>query len=341
MTKKVTIKDVAREAGVSHATVSMVFTGERRISDKTREKVLDIARKMKYVPNLGASNLRSGKTKLIGFIVNDLSNPVYGKMAQTAEAIAVERGYQLIISDHQWNPEAEAAAIEKMISFHARGILLCCTERSKISIELLNQTGSPAVVAMDSCPVDYTGAYIGFDVEASGRMAAQHLLEAGCRNPVLFTAERSLRNLSSFVTLQQGFLDQLEASGIPKGKHRVVYSGLTVEEGRKAFHRMRALSADVDGIFCINDLCAYGVIAAADEVGIEIGKDLALMGIGDHSLSRIPRISLTTISHPPEEVVRMAIEELIESFEQERLPSIRCILPPELIIRKSSRLGNR
>lgn len=338
MTRKVTIKDVAREAGVSHATVSMVFTGERRISDKTREKVLEIARKMKYVPNLGASNLRSGRTKLIGFVINDLSNPVYGKMAQTAETIAVERGYQLIIADHQWNPDVEAAAIEKMISFQTRGILLCCTERSKVSIELLNQTGSPAVVALDSCPVDYTGAFIGFDVEASGRMAAQHLVEAGCRNPVLFTAQRSLRTLTSFVTLQQGFLDQLKACGIPQGKNRLIYSGLTVEEGQKAFHRTRATAPDIDGIFCINDLCAYGVIAGADELGIEIGKDLAVVGIGDHPLSRVPRISLTTINQSPDQVVRMAMEELIESFEQERQPTIRYTLPPELIVRKSSHL---
>lgn len=338
MLKKVTIKDVAREAGVSHATVSMVFTGEPRISESTREKVLAIARKMQYVPNLGASNLRSGKTKLVGLIVNDLANPVYGKIAQTAEKMAIEQGFQLIITDHQWNPTAEAAAIRKMISFQVRGIILCSTERSKTALDLLNQTGSPAVVAIDSWPADYTGAYVGYDVESSGRIAAEHLLKAGCRNPVLFTGERQLRSLSSFVALQKGFTEHLKASGVPIGKNRVIYSGLTVEEGHKAFHRMRSVDPTVDGIFCINDLCAYGVMGGADEVGLKVGENLAVMGIGDHFLCRMPRISLTSIRHSPEEAAQMAMEDLFESFEQDRAPSIRCTLPPELIIRTSSQL---
>ena len=338
--KKVTIKDVARAVGVSHATVSMVFTGESRISEKTREKVLAVAREMNYVPNLGASNLRSGKTKLIGLIANDLANPAYGRMAQVAETISVEHGYQLIIADHQWNPEAEVAAVQKMIGFHTRGILLCCTEQSQVSLELLKRTGGPAVVALDSCPPDYTGAFIGFDVVASGRMAAQHLVDAGCKNPVLFTAQRSLRTLNSFVNLQHGFLDQLERCGIPKGKHRIIYSGLTADEGQKAFHRARATAPDIDGILCINDLCAYGVIAGADEAGVAIGKDLAVIGIGDHALSRIPRISLTSIRHSVEQVVSMAIEALIESFESDTPPTVRYELPPELIIRNSSRLAH-
>jgi LacI family transcriptional regulator len=341
MTKKVTIKDVARVSGFSHATVSMVLSGESRISEKTREKVLEVARKMKYVPNIGASNLRSGKTRLIGLIVNDLSNPVYGRMAQVAETVAVERAYQLIIADHQWDPEAEVTAVEKMISFDTRGILLCCTEQSKASIELLNRTGSPAVVALDSWPSDYTGAFIGFDVERSGRMAAQHLLEVGCRNPVLFTGPRSLRTLNSFVRLQRGFLKQLEEAGLSGENQRVIYSGLTVEDGRKAFHQLLATAPEADGIFCINDLCAYGVLAGADEVGVEIGKDIAILGVGDHPLSALPRISLTTIRQSPEQLVRMAMEALIEGFECGTPPTLRYTLPPELVIRKSSRLERK
>lgn len=339
MTKKITIKDVAKEAGVSHATVSMVFSGQTRISEKTRERVLVVARKLKYVPNLGASNLRKGESKLIGFIVNDIANPAYGKMAQLAETTVLGSGYQLIIADHQWNPEVELAAIQKMISFRARGLLWCSTEQSAASLDLLTSPGSPAVIALDNCPPNYSGAFVGSDVINTGAMAANHLLEMGSRNPVLFTANRGLRNLSNFVDLQKGFLDELRRQGVPHCDERVVYAGLTTKEGREAFYRMQATIPDVDGIFAINDLCAYGVMSGADDIGVQVGKDLALIGIGDHPTSSMPRISLTSIIHSPENVVKTALEELLESFSQNRPPSLRLNYPGELIIRKSSRLA--
>ncbi len=341
MTTKTTIKDIAKKAGVSHATVSMVFSGEKRISEKTRNKVLSVANRLRYVPNIGASSLRRGESKVIGFVVNDIANPVYGKMAQVAESLALANGYQVIIADHQWNPEAEVAAIKKMISFRAKGLLWCSTEQSHASLDLLTAPGAPSVVALDSCPRDYNGSFLGYDVETTGRMAARHLVENGCRNPVLFTVNERQKDVSSFVDLQKGFLDELRLLKIGRGESRVFYAGLTIEEGRETFHRMMASSSKVDGIFAINDLCAYGVFGGADETGVQIGKDIALMGIGNQPVSSIPRISLTSISHSPDQIVKMAMAELLECFEQDRQPKLRVIFPSELIIRQSSRLSSR
>ena len=336
--KKVTIKDVAREAGVSHATVSMVFSGEQRISEVTRKKVIRIARRMNYVRNVSASNLRKGESKLIGFVLNDIANPVYGRMAQVAEATAGALGYEVIIADHQWDPEGEASAIRKMIGFRARGLLVCSTEQSDAALELLNESGSPAVVALDNCPPGYKGAYIGCDAFVLGKIAAQHLIDIGSRNPTLFTGNYALRRFSSFISLQEGFTSTLSENGISHPENRIVYSGLTIEEGREAFYLLHGQKTPVDGIVCVNDLCACGVMAAADELGIKIGSSLALVGIGDHPSSSMPRISLTSVREPLEQIVRMAVEELIESFEQERLPKLQLKLPPQLIIRSSSRL---
>lgn len=337
MKKKVTIKDVALEAGVSHATVSMVFSGEQRISEETREKVFQVARRMNYVPNFAASNLRKGESNLIGFVLNDISNPVYGRMAQVAEATAVPLGYQVIIADHQWDPGGEASAIRKMIGFRARGLLVCSTEQSKTALDLLNEMGSPAVMALDNCPPGYRGAYIGCDAELLGRMAATHLLEIGCRDPLLFTGSYALREFSSFVSLKKGFVECLAENGVARADQRVIYSGLTIEEGREAFYRAHAQGVTVDGLLCVNDLCACGVLAAADELGLIVGKHLSLMGIGDHPSSSMPRISLTSIREPLEQIVRMAVEELVESFEQKRTPKMCLKLPPELVVRETTR----
>lgn len=335
---KVTIKDVAREAGVSHATVSMVFSGEQRISEITRKKVFRIARRMNYVPNVPASNLRKGESKLIGFVLNDISNPVYGRMAQVAEATAGALGYQIIIADHQWDPDGEASAIRKMMGFQARGLLVCSSEQSSAALDLLNTITNPAIVALDNCPPGYNGAHVGCDTHVLGRTAAQHLLDIGSKNPMLFTGNYKLRDFSSFVSLQEGFCSTLLENGISDPEKRIVYSGLTIEEGREAFYVLNGQHAVVDGILCINDLCGYGVMAAADELGIKIGQSLALMGIGDHLSSSMPRISLTSVREPLEQLVRIAVEELIESFEQNRAPKLRLKLPPQLIIRNTSRL---
>jgi len=339
MKKKVTIKDIAREAGVSHATVSMVFSGEPRISEETSKKVFRIARRMNYVPNMAARNLRKGESKLIGFVLNDLSNPVYGRMAQVAETAATALGYQVIIADHQWSPEGEADAIRKMIGFRARGLLVCSTEQSNSALNLLSEMGNPAVVALDNCPPGFKGAYVGCDTEALGSIAAKHLIEVGCKNPLLFTGTHALRDFSSFVNLKKGFVEYLSNQGFENPEKRVVYSGLTIEEGQQAYYRIFAQKIPVDGIFCVNDLCACGVMAATDELGIKIGRSLALMGIGDHPFSSLPRISLTSIREPLERIVRLAVEELIHSFEQECSPDIRLDLPPELVVRSSSRLA--
>jgi len=340
MARKATIKDVAKAAGVSHATVSMVFSGKKRMSDRTRDIVLATARELQYVPNLGASNLRKGESRLIGFIVNDIANPVYGRMAQVAESLALTKGYQLIIADHQWNPEGELAAIEKLISFRARGLLWCGTEQSEASLSLLNYPGGPAVIALDNSQRDYRGASIGYDVRNTGAIAARHLVQNGAKNPVLFTAHRDLRSLSSFSELREGFLAALKADGLDDNENRVIYSGLSQDEGYLALHQLQqsGLKA-VDGILAINDLCAYGIMEAADELGIKIGEDLALMGIGNHPNSRMPRISLTSVAQSPDRIVTTAMEELFACIADKRAPTLRMRFPSELIVRKSSQLS--
>jgi len=338
-TTKATIKDIARRAGVSHTTVSLVFARGGRISEETRRKVLETAKQLQYVPNLGARGLRLGHSKLIGIIVNDISNPFYGGMVQIAEAAAFERGYHLLIADTQWNPERELAAIEKMISFQTRGILLCSTEQSEFAYERLKDARSPAVIALDTCPSSYSGCFIGNDVQGAGEMAAEHLIQIGCRNPLFLSATKPLDKFSSFVALKKGFLKALAQNGISNSEDRIMHSGLSVEDGHAAFHRILLTHPNVDGIFCANDMCAIGVMAAADEKGVHVGRDLALIGIDDIPLSKVPRISLTSIRQPHEQIARTAVEILIDSFEKNIRPEGVQTFRPELIVRRSSQFS--
>lgn len=327
-----TIKDIAREAGVSDATVSLSFSGNPRISEKTRAKVLRIASRLKYSPNLQARALRSGGMKAIGFLVNDLANPFYAAMIQRAESVADEHGYQLIVAESQWNPQKEIKVIETLISSRVKGLLVILTEQTPRSLQLLEQSGLP-VVAVDTRPPGYKGSFVGNNLLATGSMAAEHLLEAGCKHPLLLNAGDQLKNFSAFVELKKGFLKTLKSHSV---EHSVVSAGLTIEHGALAFSQIRKQYPRTDGVLCANDLCAFGVMMMADKEGISIGKDLRIMGIDDLSFSALPRISLTSICQPRDQIARTATSLLIDHIENQTSLNKRLSLVPELIVRRST-----
>jgi LacI family transcriptional regulator len=331
----VTIKDIAREAGVSDATVSLSFSGHPRISDKTREKVLKVASRLKYSPNLPARILRSGGIRAIGFLVNDITNPFYASMIQQAESVANEQGYQLIIAESQWNPSKEVKAIETLISTRVKGLLVILTEQTPQSVQLLAQTSIP-VIAVDTRPPSFKGSFIGNDLIATGRIAAQHLLEVGCQHPIFLTALPPMQGFSAFVDLQKGFVQALKNHSMEFADPPVIPAGLTIEEGASAFSRIWRAHPQTDGLLCANDLCALGVIMMADREGIRIGKDLRVMGIDNLEVSALPRISLTSIRQPYDQIAQTSTRMLIEHIERQApLKKCRALLP-ELIVRQST-----
>lgn len=331
-----TIKDVARRAGVSDATVSLVFSGHPRISEKTRQKVLAVARKMRYTPNLAARSLRQGGLKSIGFLVNDITDPFYALMIQSAETVAATRGYQLIFADSQWNPSKEIRAVENLIASRVKGMLLCLTEQTGQSLQFLTQAGL-TLVAVDTCPPSFTGCLIGNDLVQTGRLAAEHLLARGCRNPVFVTAEEPMRQFSGYMAIQKGFRQVLRKrfGPEPASKH-VVEGGRTINAGHAAFRRIRAMKPAVDGVLGANDLCALGVMRAADEAGVAVGRELAVMGIDDLEFSGLPRISLTSIRLPHADVAHLAATVLIDRLEKGTPLPARHLFPPRLMARKST-----
>jgi LacI family transcriptional regulator len=334
--QRVTIKDIAREAGVSETTVSLAFRPQSRISKKTREKVLAIGDRLHYVPNSNAQALRLGASNSIGFLVNDITNPFYSFMVRNAETIAESRGYQAIFAEGHWDPDRERHAIESMICSRVRGTLLCPCEKSNETISLLERHSVPYIV-VDTAPDDYRGALVGNNLVAAGELAAKHLLAIHCRKVAMLTADRQMSAFSAFQNLKRGFLGILQKHGISPDSVPVVNAGLTIDTGKYGFERLYGSMSDVDGVFCANDLSAIGVMEAADARNIRIGQDLAVIGIDDLDISATPRISLTSIRQPHERIVVLAVNALIDSIETPHATDVRLILDPELILRNSTR----
>ena len=333
-----TIRDVAQHARVSQTTVSLAFRQGSRISQATRRRVLAAVEALNYAPNLAARHLRQGRPRMLGLLINDIRNPFYALMARMVELTALDAGYHVIVAESQWDPEREKANLRRMIQARVRGALVCLCERTDESLDMLDRFDVPYVL-LDTYPPGFRGAYVANDLACGGRVAAEHLAAAGCRCPALLIPKRDRRGFSAFVRLRRGFARTLRRLGVPFGRSHVAHARLSIGEGIRGFGCLRESLPDLDGVLCANDLCALGVMEAADRAGIRVGADLAVMGIDDLDVSRLSRISLTTIREPNATVAEEATRALVHCIERNAAPTIRKTLKPELIVRDSSRLS--
>jgi len=293
----VTIKDVAKAAGVSFTTVSLAFQESSRISDKQRKNILSIAKDLGYTPNRQAQALRTGKTRTIGVIVNDIVNPFYATMIRAAQIAALKRGYEVVSADTQFLSNREISEIQSLLHARVEGMLVCFGENAKKSSKLLTDHNIP-FLALDTFPGDYEGPFLANDVIGAARIAVEHLLKAGCRHPVFLNGEREHESFSAFAQLKKSFLQALREGGIEADDSRTFYAGLDIDAGRKVMPEVRKRVPAVDALFCANSLCAMGAMEAAEDLGMRVGQDLAVVGIDDLHVCGLKKISLTTIRQP-------------------------------------------
>lgn len=334
--KNVTIKDIANLAGVSETTVSLSFQPGSRISQATREKVLKIAHELRYVRNSVAQNLRGGRTKTIGFIVNDINNYIYHIMSKVATQIGNEFGFQILYAETEWNPSKAIEVTKTMLEKQVEGFMLSLTEKEETSLDLIRHANVPHIV-IDTIPSDYRGPYVINDEIRIGEIGATHFAELGCKRVAFFNATEEMSSFSAFTLQLEGFKSTLNSFGIAFDDNDVYYAGLTVEEGSKTFNNLlKQGPIPYDGILCVNDYVAYGVMQSAEKNGIKIGEDLALIGIDNLEFSALDRISLSSIAIDYHKLTSIAISRLIEAIEQPNGQLLKEVLEPQLIVRNST-----
>lgn len=333
--RRATIRDIARRAGVSETTVSLSFRSDSRISPKTRQKVFGVAKELRYIPNVLAQSLRSGKTSTIGFVVLDITNPFYARMVKRATDVAHQRGFELVSADSSYAAEKEVAIVQSMIKNRVQGILICPCEKTTEGLKLLASYSLPCI-AIDSYPPSYKGPYVINDLARAGFVAGRHLMDIGCRHPAYLDASEEIRGMSSFRAIARGFLTSVVQAGLARSEVPMIPAGMTIEAGTAGFLHLREHFPETDGILCVNDLCAFGVMQAADAAGVRIGEHVALVGIDDLNVSSLSRVSLTSINQPYAELIETATTALIDSVVDGVLPTIRREIPPVLVARDST-----
>jgi DNA-binding LacI/PurR family transcriptional regulator len=325
-----TIRDVARAAGVSIATVSHALSGKRPVSGATRRRIHAAAERLGYRPNQVAAAMITGRTMTLGVVVPDIANPFFGGLVSAAERAAAARGFTVVVCSSELDPELEAQYVRALADRRVDALVyLGGTPRRNAAVEELDVPLVAVDEALPWLPKDVslvTSAH-----EHGGRLAAEHLLELGHGDVGVVTGQRGLPTAK---TRLDGFR---HAADVPRA--RVRWADYTLEGGRAAARDLLQAEPALTGLFCANDLMALGALEVARELGRAVPDDLAVVGFDDIFVSALVTPPLTTIRQPLARLGEEAAQLAIDLIEGQTAGPERRTLPVELVIRGSTAQG--
>lgn len=332
LSSPVTIKDVAREAGVNISTVSRALNNGYGVHARTVERVMAVAKRLNYTPNRVARGLATGCLHSLALIISDIRNPFFAEVTRGAEDAARSAGYDLVLCSSELDPEKQMGYVRSLLSKRVDGIVMNSVSAlsSQDQAELV-ASGVPVVLLNRSAPGRMFST-VRADNEAGGALAAKYLLELGHHKIAHLTGRRDHGNLNDRA---RGFVRVLQSARPPlqpvilRGEHN--FSG-----GSELTRRLLAKHPHVTAVFAANDIMAFGVVRAALERGLRIPEDLSLIGFDDVELASIIYPPLTTIHQPKYEVGYAAVEILLRLGQSKgkQVPEHRT-LGVELIERRS------
>jgi LacI family transcriptional regulator len=331
-----TMKDIARDLGISIGTVSKVLRDHPDISPETRERVRRRMRALNYRPNLAARALVTGRTHTIGLVVPDLVHPFFGEVAGGLSRLLRKKGYGLIISSSDGDAGIESRAIDQLLARRVDALILASSERDSEHFRGIQKQKTP-LVAIDRRPDGGDVNFVGVDDEEVGRMATGHLIEMGCRR----IAHIGGPGISTALGRLRGYRQALERHGLAFDPLLVIgreHSGEAGDAtGYEAMNQLLAARRAPDGVFCYNDPTAMGAMQAAIEKGIRIPRGLALIGSGNVRYAKFLRVPLSSIDQQSAEIGLRAGKLALALIESKTPPRPRAILlTPRLIVRESS-----
>ena len=311
--KQVTIKDIAREAGVSIASVSRALNGMDGISEENRSRILRVCERLSYTPNGLPRSLVKRRTQTIGIIMPDIMSPFYSELMVKASDAAHKRGYQVLLCNSFRELKAERDYLKLLAEHQVEGILIFpIGPRSTESMaEFIHNV---PMVALNELTGQCGIPYVCADEEQAGRIAAEYLISKGCRN-LLFVGFKPERLAHRYRAAS--FLETARAKRIPAQVYECNLDFRTsFERGYNHFkHFLQSGLAMPDGIVAASDATANGIVKACRENGIRIPEDFSLIGF-DNITEELPYIELTTVAVSHEEQMETAVELLLGMVEE-------------------------
>jgi len=333
----VSIKDIAKAAGVSHSTVSRALSDSPLVSTETKERVQLLAQEMGYSPDAQARSLVEGRTRTIGVVVTTMTDPFIGGIVQAIETTAHDYGYSVILASSNDSSEREIAAAETLQSKRVDGVIVTSSRVGVLHQGRLERLGVP-VVLINSL-VQHRGRYtfsIGVDNRHGGFLATEHLLQQGHRR-IAYVASPDDR--SDSMERLAGYREALTGAGIDPDPSLLVQGTGRPGGGQRALPGLLALEDRPTAAFCYNDMTAIGLIHAAHAAGLSLPQDLAVVGFDDIVFAQYVHPALTTVAQPVGELGKGAMEmvlSLLPDGNADPDASTDRTLPGWLVVRDSS-----
>lgn len=315
--KRVTTHDVARRAGVSQPTVSLVLSrnATARVSAETRERVLEAARELGYVPNVVARSLVRSRSYAIGVIVPDLRNPFFAEVISGAERVVSEAGYAVLLCETREIPRDRH--IQALLERQVDGMMMDAIGASSLPESMVAGVN---LVLIDEPPDRWPG--VASDAIGAGRLAAEHLLQLGHRR---FGFIGPATNVHATRMRERGFIQTLAAQGIRIESACLRRVAATAAGGQAGMRALLNLRQRPTAVFCINDLVAAGALKACSHDGVRVPEEMSIVGCDDIELATLLMPELTTIAIPARELgaraARILLQALQEGGEDQRTPS--------------------
>ena len=331
MAGRVTIIDIARAAGVSKSTVSLVLTGTGKIKPETEQMVRTAMRELGYVYNRSAANLRNPQSRIVGMVINDLSNPFFAELAIGIERVLRTSSYIPFVANTAESLVRQAEVVRSMREHGASGIIISPTvDTDGKEINSLAKIGIPLVLAIRRIP----GAKVSLvasDNRAGAERAARHLIGLGHRRIAFIGGMSQMGVRQDRVA---GFADAHRAAGLPMDPSLIVEAAPTKDGGFNAMTSLLSRTKRPTALLCFNDVVAIGAMLALTRHKLTPGRDVAVVGFDDTSEARHTSPALTTISVGVGDLGERAAQVLLRQIEGDGAPETY-VGEARLVVRES------
>lgn len=326
-----TIQDVAKEAGVSVATVSRVLNGSRSVSPKTKELVMGVVRKLDYQPNLLGRNLRRIETRMVLVLLPSIANPFYSRIVKGIEDVAHKNGYNILLCNTDSDINRERMYLELLKNRLSDGAIFLAPELSMEDLSAIAK--SYPVVQCCEYKEGAKVSHVSIDNFGAAYKAVKHLVGLGHRKIGMISCSNGF---VSTVQREAGYRKALEDSGIIFDRALVKYGDYGFKSGLRAAVQFITMSERPTAIFAISDVMAIGALRAIKESGLKTPEDIAVIGFDNISFASMCDPLLTTISQPKYDLGCTAMELLLRHIRKELMEAEDIFLEHELIIREST-----
>lgn len=325
------IKDVAKDAGVSIATVSRVLNDVDVVNEETKKKVLAAIKKLGYRPNIVARSLKTQKTRTIGIIIPDISNQFYPEIVRGAEDVANIYDYNIMLCNTDLDMEKETEYLKVLKEKMSDGVLYMSNSLEEDMLNLIKQLQIPMVLVETTNDKEDIPS-VTIDNEKAAYDGVTYLINKGNRKIAYIGASEDMANASA--VRYKGYKKALEENNLQVDKNRTYFSNLKAKDGYEGINKILD-RVDVDAIFCSSDEIAMGAINALRDRGIKVPEDVDVMGFDNIYSASIFYPKLTTVAQPIYDMGSVGMRMLIKLINNQKMDNTNYVLPHQLIERDS------